>query len=53
MWWDEASGGWSQSGITSTLGPGGERFSAQVEHFTLFAVLGETRRVYLPLVLRQ
>lgn len=51
-WWDESGAAWSQAGITSTVDIVQQRVTAQVSHLSLFAVLGETRRVYLPLVLR-
>lgn len=51
LWgWDGAA--WSQAGITSTVDTVQQRVTAQVSHLSLFAVLGETHRVYLPLVLR-
>ena len=49
-WWDGSD--WSQEGITSTVNTVNNMVTAQADHFSLFAVLGETRRVYLPLVLR-
>jgi hypothetical protein len=49
-WWDGDE--WSQQGITSTANMTNNLVTAQVSHFSLFAVLGETRRVYLPLVLK-
>ena len=49
-WWD--GGDWSQQGITSSVNLTDNLVTAQVEHLSLFAVLGETRRVYLPLVLK-
>ncbi len=51
-WWDEDDTTWSQTGITTTVSADGGQLTAQVSHLSLFAVLGETRRVYLPLVLR-
>jgi oligopeptide transport system substrate-binding protein len=48
--WD--GNGWSQQGITSGVDPVANLVTAQVEHFSLFAVLGETRRVYLPVAIR-
>jgi hypothetical protein len=49
-WWD--GGVWSQQGITGTVNTADNLVSAQVDHLSLFAVLGEMRRVYLPVVLR-
>jgi oligopeptide transport system substrate-binding protein len=49
-WWDGST--WSQQGITSTVDITDNLVSAQVGHFSVFAVLGETKRVYLPVVLR-
>jgi hypothetical protein len=43
---------WSRQGITSTVDVSGNVVTAQVDHFSLWAVLGETRRVYLALALR-
>jgi hypothetical protein len=51
-WWNEGASQWSQQGITSTVNITDNLVTAQVDHFSPFAVLGETRRVYLPLVLR-
>ena len=51
-WWDEGASRWSQQGITSSVNVTDNVVTAQVDHFSLFAVLGETHRVYLPLVLR-
>ncbi len=50
-WWDEGTGQWSQQGITSSVNIAGNVVTAQVSHLSLFAVLGETRRVFLPVVL--
>ena len=52
-WWDEGASRWSQQGITSSVNVTGNVVTAQVSHLSLFAVLGETRRVvFLPVVLR-
>jgi oligopeptide transport system substrate-binding protein len=51
-WWDEGVSQWSQQGITSSVNITDNLVTAQVDHFSIFAVLGETHRVYLPLVLR-
>jgi oligopeptide transport system substrate-binding protein len=51
-WWDEGASQWSQQGITSSVNITDNLVTAQVDHFSLFAVLGETFRVYLPLILR-
>ena len=52
-WWDTGANVWSQAGIVSAVDVAQKQVTAQVEHLSLFAVLGETQRVYLPLVLRQ
>jgi len=52
-WWDVGANAWSQAGISSTVDVVQRQVTAQVAHLSLFAVLGETQRVYLPLVLRQ
>jgi len=46
-WWDGDS--WSQQGIVSSVDTAANRVTAQVDHFSLFTVLGETHRVFLPL----
>jgi hypothetical protein len=51
-WWDETSSQWSKQGITSTLSTIDNLVVAEVNCLSDFAVLGETRRVYLPLNLR-
>lgn len=51
-WWDPVGAQWSQTGINSVVDTSAQQVVAQVEHFSLFAVLGELHRVYLPLVLR-
>jgi oligopeptide transport system substrate-binding protein len=51
-WWDEGASQWSQQGTTSSVNTTNNLVTAQVDHFSLFAVLGETHRVYLPLVFR-
>ena len=43
---------WSQDGIASAVDTVSNFVTARIDHFSLFAVLGETKRVYLPLVLR-
>jgi hypothetical protein len=52
FWWDPDSAQWSQAGISSAVDTNAQQVVAQVEHFSLFAVLGVLQRVYLPLVLR-
>jgi len=37
---------------SSVVDPGGDTVTATPDHFSVWAVLGETRRVYLPLVMR-
>jgi oligopeptide transport system substrate-binding protein len=49
-WWD--GNAWSQQGITSTVDTIGKVVTAQVDHLSTFAVLGETHRVFLPIVMR-
>ena len=49
-WWDGTK--WSQQGITSTVNVTDNVVTAQVNHLSLFAVLGETYRVFLPVVMR-
>ncbi len=51
-WWDAGLDAWSQDGISSTVDTLDNVLTARVGHFSLFAVLGETRRLYLPLILR-
>jgi hypothetical protein len=43
---------WSPQGITSTVNITRNVLVAQVDHLSLFAVLGETRQIYLPLLRR-
>jgi alpha-tubulin suppressor-like RCC1 family protein len=51
-WWDVGANAWSQAGIVSAVDIAQKQVTAQVTHLSLFAVLGATQRVYLPLVLR-
>ena len=51
-WWDEGASQWSQQGITSSANTSDNLVTAQADHFSLFAVLGEGPRVYLPVILR-
>jgi hypothetical protein len=52
-WWSDGTNGWwSKQGVTSSVNITDNVVTAQVDHLSLFAVLGETRRIYLPLVLR-
>lgn len=45
---------WTGQGFTNDVVPEANRFSAQVDHFGLFAVLGDAaQKLYLPVVLRQ
>lgn len=37
---------------TSQVNVGSETVTARPDHFSIWAVLGETRRIWLPLVLR-
>ncbi|MBC8248563.1 MAG: hypothetical protein H8E90_02695 [Anaerolineales bacterium] len=48
-WWD--GGQWVLE-PTSSVDAAANRLTATPDHMTLFAVLGETRRVYLPIVMR-
>jgi ligand-binding sensor domain-containing protein len=48
-WWD--GGQWLPE-PTSRVEAGVDRVTANPDHMTLFAVLGETNRLYLPLVMR-
>lgn len=51
LWaWDGVE--WGQAGIDSVVEMSENRVSAQVDHFSLFGVLGEARRLFLPLVLK-
>ena len=47
-WWDGV--GWSQSGITSFADTVNHAITAQVSHFSLFAVMGNTRLIFMPVV---
>lgn len=49
-WWDASA--WSQQGITSSVNITDNLVTAQVDHLSLFAVLGETQRLFLPLVFK-
>jgi hypothetical protein len=51
-WWDESTSTWSQEGIVNAVDTQANVVTAQVDHFSLFALLGETNRVYLPLLLK-
>jgi peptide/nickel transport system substrate-binding protein len=51
-WWDEGAEDWSQAGISSTVDVEANMVTAAVDHLSLFAFLGETNRVYLPVVLK-
>jgi hypothetical protein len=53
LWgWDGTAGAWSQTGITSAVDVGAHKVTAMVDHLGIFAVLGETRSIFLPLLLR-
>lgn len=43
---------WSQQGISSTVNVAANVVTARVDRFSLFGILGETHRVYLPLTMR-
>lgn len=49
-WWHASA--WSQQGITSSVNITDNLVTAQADHLSLFAVLGETQRLFLPLVLK-
>ena len=49
-WWD--GNAWSEQGITSTVNVTDNLIIALVDHLSSFAVLGETNRVFLPIILR-
>ena len=51
-WWDGGATEWSQEGISNTVDSVANVVTAEVDHLSLFALLGESRRVYLPLVVR-
>jgi hypothetical protein len=51
--WDESANAWTQQGISSSVNVTENVVTAQVDHFSVFAMLGNTNRVYLPLVLRK
>ena len=42
---------WVTEGITTVV-QGDHVITSTTDHFTLFAVLGQTHRLYLPLILR-
>jgi oligopeptide transport system substrate-binding protein len=48
--WDGSA--WSQQGISSSVDTANNLVTAQVNHFSLFAVLGETQRVFLPIAVK-
>jgi len=48
-WWDGS--GWVRE-PTRSVDEANNRVTATPDHMTYFALLGETRRVYLPLVMR-
>lgn len=50
-WFDDTNQAWLTSGI-STTGQATGIITSTTDHFTMFALLGETRRVYLPMILR-
>lgn len=51
-WWDDELKQWTQEGITSTVNTTDNVITGQIDHLSVFAVLGETNRVYIPLTLR-
>jgi hypothetical protein len=50
FWWDGAQ--WVRAEPTSQVNTVNNTVTATPDHFSLWAVLGETRRVFLPVVLR-
>jgi hypothetical protein len=50
--WDEESHRWSEAGISSSVDTNANTVNASVDHLSLFAVLGDTYRVYLPVVMK-
>jgi hypothetical protein len=50
--WDADAGAWTQQGMEGTVNVASDVVTAHVDHFSRFAVLGETQRIFLPLVLR-
>jgi hypothetical protein len=50
--WDASSAAWTQDGVSSILYAGSNQIEAEVEHLSMFAVLGETNRIWLPLVVK-
>ena len=50
--WDASSAAWTQDNVSSILDTGLDQIEAEVEDLSLFAVLGETMRTWLPLVLK-
>ena len=52
-WWDEWIDAWSQEGIVNHPDTANNTLMAEVGHFSRFALLGETRRIYLPALLRE
>ena len=51
-WWDEGAGEWSLQGISNTVNVADNVVTAEINHLSLFALLGEIHRVYLPLALK-
>jgi hypothetical protein len=50
-WWDGAA--WSQQGITGSVNVDDNLVTSQVDHLSLFAVLGQEKRwLFLPMVLK-
>ena len=50
--WDPSSAAWTQDNVSSILHAASNQIEANIEHLSLFAVLGETMRTWLPLVLK-
>ena len=50
--WDSIAEQWTSSGISSSVNPGTNTVTAQVDHLSLFAVLGDTKWIHLPLIVK-
>jgi hypothetical protein len=48
--WDSTALQWTSSGISSAVNTGTNTVTAQVNHLSLFAVLGDTNWIHLPLI---
>ncbi len=50
--WDSSSGQWTSSGISSSVNTGTNIVTAHVDHLSLFAVLGDTNWIHMPLIVK-